>query len=223
MTPPAKEHGALIEALTCVLACHDLPEPLPKDPMPLLLEWFEDARQSERYDDFNAMTLATATPDGFPSARMVLCKAIEPTTPAIVFYTSYASRKGRELEANPRAAAVFHWPHANRQARIEGPVQRTTPEESDAYFRTRPLLSRIGASVSPQSRAIGSRQAIIAEGVRCATSNAVGMGPARPAHGGGGPSLVQRGGLWWGGPRRLHDRAEWLRQDTSWTARRLGA
>lgn len=223
MTPPAKEHGALIEALTCVLACHDLPEPLPKDPMPLLLEWFEDARQSERYDDFNAMTLATATPDGFPSARMVLCKAIEPTTPAIVFYTSYASRKGRELEANPRAAAVFHWPHANRQARIEGPVQRTTPEESDAYFRTRPLLSRIGASVSPQSRAIGSRQAIIAEAMRIAASMALGMGPDRPEDWGGYRIMVQRVELWSAGNGRLHDRAEWLRQDTSWTARRLGA
>lgn len=223
MTPPAKEHGALIEALTSMLACHDLPEPLPQDPMPLLLEWFEDARQSERYDDFNAMTLATATPDGSPSARMVLCKAIEPTTPAIVFYTSYASRKGRELEANPRAAAVFHWPHAKRQARIEGPVQRTTPEESDAYFRTRPLLSRIGASVSPQSRAIGSRQAIIAEAMRIAASKALGMGPDRPVDWGGYRIMAQRVELWSAGNGRLHDRAEWLRQDTSWTARRLGA
>lgn len=223
MTDAAKEHGALVDALTGMLACHDLPDLLPYDPMPLLLEWFEDARRSERYDDFNAMTLATATPDGAPSARVVLCKAIEPQTPAIVFYTSYVSRKGHELEANPRAAAVFHWPHAKRQARIEGRVQRTTDAESDAYFRTRPLLSRIGAAVSPQSRAIGSRQAVIAEAMRIAASTALVKGPERPQDWGGYRILPERVELWSAGSGRLHDRAEWLRRAASWTARRLGA
>jgi pyridoxamine 5'-phosphate oxidase len=223
MTDAAKEHGALVDALTGMLACHDLPDLLPYDPMPLLLEWFEDARRSERYDDFNAMTLATATPEGAPSARVVLCKAIEPQTPAIVFYTSYASRKGQELEANPRAAAVFHWPHAKRQARIEGPVQHTTAAESDAYFRTRPLLSRIGAAVSPQSRAIGSRQAVIAEAMRIAASTALARGPQRPQDWGGYRILPERVELWSAGSGRLHDRAEWLRRDASWMARRLGA
>jgi len=223
MTQTAKEHGALIDALTGMLACHDLPDPLPENPMPLLLEWFEDARSSERYDDFNAMTLATAAPGGAPSARIVLCKAIEPETPAIIFYTSYASRKGQELEANPRAAALFHWPHAKRQARIEGPVRRTTAAESDAYFRTRPLLSRIAASVSPQSRAIGSRQAVIAEAMRIAASAAVGARLDRPEDWGGYRIMAERVELWSAGSGRLHDRAEWLRRDASWTARRLGA
>lgn len=223
MTHATKEHGALLDTLTGMLACHDLPEPLPDDPMPLLLEWFEDARRSERYDDFNAMTLATATPDGAPSARVVLCKAIEPETPAIVFYTSYASRKGQELGTNPRAAGVFHWPHAKRQARIEGPVRRTTDAESDAYFRTRPLLSRIGAAVSPQSRAIGSRQEVIAEAMRIAAKAALGMGPDRPEDWGGFRILPERVELWSAGSGRLHDRAEWLRQDGIWNARRLGA
>ena len=223
MTPSTKEHGALMDALTGVLSCHDLPEHLPEDPMPLLLEWFEEARRCERYDDFNAMTLATATPGGVPSARVVLCKAIEPQTPAIVFYTSYASRKGQELEANPRAAAVFHWPHAKRQARIEGAVRRTSAEESDAYFRTRPLLSRIGASVSPQSRAIGSRQAVIAEAIRIAASTALGMGPDRPADWGGYRIVAERVELWSAANGRLHDRAEWIRHGERWAARRLGA
>jgi len=219
------EHGALIDTLTGMLACHDLPDPLPADPMPLLLEWFEDARQCKRYDDFNAMTLATTTLDGLPSARVVLCKAIEPDTPGIVFYTSYASRKGEELEANPRAAAVFHWPHAKRQARIEGPVRRTTAAESDAYFRTRPLLSRIGASVSPQSRAIGSRQAVIAEAMRIAASTALARGPERPQDWGGYRIIAERVELWSAGNGRLHDRAVWNHDHHTvvWSAERLGA
>ncbi len=223
MTDADKQHGTLVDTLTGMLVCRDLPDLLPDDPMPLLLEWYEDAYRSERYDDFNAMTLATATPDGVPSARVVLCKAIEPQTPAIVFYTSYMSRKGHELEANPCAAVVFHWPHAKRQARIEGRVQRTTDAESDAYFSTRPLLSRIGAAVSPQSRAIGSRQAVIAEAMRIATSTALVGGPERPQDWGGYRLLPQRVELWSAGSGRLHDRAEWLRRDASWTASRLGA
>lgn len=175
MSQPRNEPGAIAEALTGILACHDLPDPLPADPMPLLLAWFEDARGSGRYEDFNAMALATAAPNAAPSARIVLCKAVEPETPAIVFYTSYGSRKASELESNPRAAAVFHWPHAKRQARIEGVVRRTTDAESDAYFRTRPLLSRIAASVSPQSREIGSREAVIAEAMRIAAKAVVGV------------------------------------------------
>jgi pyridoxamine 5'-phosphate oxidase len=225
MTQTTNEHGSLIDALTGMLACHDLPEPLPDNPMPLLLEWFEDARRSERYDDFNAMTLATATPSGAPSARVVLCKAIEPHTPAIVFYTSYPSRKGQELEANPRAAAVFHWPHAKRQARIEGPVQHTTAAESDAYFRTRPLLARIGASVSPQSRAIESRQAVIAEAMRIAAGTALVGGPQRPQDWGGYRILPERVELWSAGSGRLHDRAVWRRERDArtWAVQRLGA
>ncbi|QKK08592.1 MAG: pyridoxamine 5'-phosphate oxidase [Planctomycetota bacterium] len=223
MTHTPKQPGVFVEAITGMLACHDLPDPLPNDPMPLLLTWFEDARRSARYDDFNAMTLATAAPDGAPSARIVLCKTIEPGTPAIVFYTSYASRKGRELDTNPRAAAVFHWPHAKRQARIEGAVQRTTAAESDTYFRTRPLLSRVGASVSPQSRATGSRQAVIAEAMRIAASTAVGLGPDRPEDFGGYRILAERVELWSAGNGRLHDRAEWLRRDEHWAHRRLGA
>jgi len=225
MTVLQKQTGALIESLTGMLACHDLPDPLPDDPMPQLHAWFEDARRSERYDDFNAMTLATAAPDGAPSARIVLCKSVEIDRAALVFYTSYASRKGEELEANPRAAAVFHWPHARRQARIEGRVERTTDAESDAYFRTRPLLARIGASVSPQSKAVGSRELVVSEAVRIGLKAAAGATIRRPPDWGGYRIIAQRVELWAAGAGRLHDRAVWRReQDASaWYATRLGA
>lgn len=225
MTNVSTEPSALVESLTGMLACHDLPDPLPNDPMPLLLAWFEDARRSERYDDFNAMTLATAAPDGSPSARIVLCKAIEAERIALVFYTSYASRKGEELEANPRAAAVFHWPHAKRQARIEGRVERTTDAESDAYFHTRPLLSRIGASVTPQSQAVGSREMVVSEAVRIGLKAAAGVKIRRPPDWGGYRVIVQRVELWAASTGRLHDRAVWRRDQDSWgwSATRLGA
>ncbi len=218
------ETGPIISALTSMLACNDLPDPAPSDPMPLLLAWYEDARKSERYEDFNAMTLATATPGGLPSARIVLCKAIEPETPALVFYTSYTSRKGEELESNPHAAAVFHWPHARRQARIEGRVRRTTPEESDAYFKTRPLLSRIGAAASRQSAAIGSRQDLIAEAVRTARRTLTGQELKRPDNWGGYRIVPDRVELWSARTGRLHDRVLWTRSgEGNWTARRLSA
>ncbi|MGP1346100.1 MAG: pyridoxamine 5'-phosphate oxidase [Phycisphaerales bacterium] len=224
MSASTKETGPIAAALTAMLACHDLPDPLPDDPMPLLLAWYEDARRSERYDDFNAMTLATATPWGAPSARIVLCKAIEHDPPALVFYTSYESRKGRELESNPHAAALFHWPHAKRQARIEGRVRRTTEAESDAYFHTRPMLSRIGAHASLQSGAIESREAVIARALSLVGKMAMGRRTIeRPAHWGGYRIIPERIELWSAGEGRLHDRAEWIRHDANWTPRRLGA
>ncbi|MCC5785697.1 MAG: pyridoxamine 5'-phosphate oxidase [Phycisphaerales bacterium] len=218
------EAGPIISALTNMLACNDLPDPAPADPMPLLLAWFEDARKSERYEDFNAMTLATATPGGLPSARIVLCKAIELQTPALVFYTSYTSRKGEELESNPHAAAVFHWPHARRQARIEGRVRQTSPQESDAYFKTRPLLSRIGAAASRQSAAIASRRDLIAEAVRTARRTMAGRELERPDNWGGYRIVPDRVELWSARTGRLHDRVLWSRSpESTWSARRLSA
>ena len=148
----------ITESLTALLSAHDLPEPAPPDPMPLFVGWFRDAEACGKYDDPNAMSLATATPDGRPSVRVVLCKGIEADTGAIHFYTNYGSRKGSELERNPLAAVVFHWPHAKRQARLEGIIEKLTEAESDAYFKSRPLLSRIGASISRQSTPIESRR-----------------------------------------------------------------
>ncbi|TVQ62305.1 MAG: pyridoxamine 5'-phosphate oxidase [Phycisphaerales bacterium] len=213
--------------LTELLGAHDLPAEPPRDPMPLLLEWWEDARARGGYADFNAMTLATATPDGFPSARIVLCKAIETTPPALVFYTNYESRKGRELDANPRAAALFHWPHAKRQARVEGAVRRVSDAESDAYFRTRPLLSRIGACVSRQSEPLESSQALVAAAMRRARTAMLEGDIPRPAHWGGFRVHIESVELWSAREGRLHDRVRWTRlsddETPTWRAVHLSA
>jgi pyridoxamine 5'-phosphate oxidase len=219
--------GKLAEAVAGLLSCHDLPEEIPGDPMPLLAGWYAEAQKSGKYADFNAMTLATATPDGTPSARIVLCKSIEQSPPAVVFYTSYRSRKGRELEANPRAAAVFHWPHAQRQVRLEGVVERVSVEESDAYFRSRPLLSRVGAWASKQSEPIESRAELVAAAAKVAARAAIGELP-RPETWGGFRLHVRVVELWSAREGRLHDRMVWTRPDAApgtggveWTKRRL--
>lgn len=223
-TPRRQRRRPLLDSLSGLVACDDLPEALPADPMPLLIEWSEQARRNDRYDDFNAMALSTATSNGLPSVRIVLCKSIELSPPALVFYTSYRSRKGRELEANPNAAAVFYWSHEKRQARIEGAVVRTSPEESDDYFRTRPLLSRIGATVSAQSQEIESRRRLVADAIRLGASGALRGESQRPSHWGGYRILIHYVELWSARSGRLHDRAQWTRnQDTGeWLVRRLG-
>lgn len=219
-----REPGAIAKALTGLLACSDLPEAPPDDPMPLLAAWYEEAERSGKYDDFNAVALATASPEGAPSVRIVLCKAIEASPPAVVFYTSYASRKGRELEANPRAAAVFHWTHAKRQARVEGKVQRVSEMESDAYFRTRPLLSRIGAAASHQSSALASRAQLLATAMRIAREAGVRGDVERPHSWGGFRIFLDRVELWSAREGRLHDRVQWERRsDGTWSVQRLSA
>jgi pyridoxamine 5'-phosphate oxidase len=153
----------------------------------------------------------------------VLCKQLETSPPAVVFYTNYGSRKGRELEANPRAAGVLYWPSLKRQARLEGTVVRTTEKESDEYFLTRPLLSRIGAIASKQSRPLSSRAALAASVAR------IGLQPGaagrRPHEWGGFRILLDRIELWCAGGGRLHDRVEWMRipdsEPVRWTPSRL--
>ena len=219
--------GPVARIITELLGAHDLPAQPPHDPMPLLLEWWEDARTRGGYADHNAMSLATATPDGFPSARIVLCKSIESDPPALVFFTNYESRKGRELDANPRAAALFHWPHAKRQVRVEGSVRRVSDEESDAYFRTRPLLSRIGACVSRQSEPIESSQALVAAAMRKARSAMLEGDIQRPPHWGGYRVLIESVELWSAREGRLHDRVRWTRapdgSPAAWRHVRLSA
>src|SRR6516164_8548165 len=121
------------------------------DPFRQFRRWFEEAR-AVVLPEPNAMTLATATPDGRPSARVVLLKAIDDR--GFVFYTNYEGRKGWELAANPRAALLFYWPELHRQVRVEGPVERASEAESDAYFRTRPRGSQLGACASHQSAVV---------------------------------------------------------------------
>lgn len=183
--------------------------PFPADPFPPLAQWLKEATDSGTYADANAMALATTTPEGRPSVRIVLCKAIEPERHALTFFTNYESRKGHELAANPFASVVFHWPHACRQARIEGDVERLSDAENDAYFRTRPLLSRIGAHASRQSRPISSRAALISEAAKVAALSCLELGISRPAHWGGYRLRARTVELWTACEGRLHQRLQW--------------
>lgn len=209
-----------------------LPEPLPSEPLGLLLAWYQQAIGAALQPNPDSMLLATATPEGRPSARVVLCKAIDAQAGELVFYTNLRSRKARELADNPFGAGVFHWDHAGRQARVEGPVRPAGTEESDAYFASRPLVSRIGAWASEQGRPLASR-AELQERVAAAIdrlglslaqvlSGDPGAVVPRPGWWGGYRLSVQRAELWVSGEGRLHDRAEWVRSpDGTWAATRL--
>jgi pyridoxamine 5'-phosphate oxidase len=187
------------------------------DPFEQFHVWFREALE-RGLPKVNAMTLATATADGRPSARIVLLKEVDDR--GFVFYTNYESRKADELAANPRAALVFFWDPLDRQVRIEGAVERVTDAESDAYFAVRPRQSRIGAVASPQSRPLASRAALddrVAEVVE----NLGDADPPRPPYWGGYrliPELIE---LWQGQPSRLHDRVEYRRDGDRWLTRRL--
>src|SRR5688572_21444959 len=158
------------------------------------------------------MTLATATPDGAPSARTVLLKGVDER--GFVFYTNYESRKGRELAANPRAALVFHWPQTpRRQVSVCGSVERLSARESDEYFRTRPFGSRIGAWASRQSEVIAGREGLEAE-------HAEGEVP-RPPWWGGYVLRTDIVEFWQNRPNRLHDRLRYRRSDGEWVLERL--
>lgn len=184
-------------------------EPFPGDPFPVLAQWLTEAADSGAYADANAMALATATPEGRPSVRIVLCKAIESERHALTFFSNYESRKGTELAANPLASVVFHWPHAGRQARVEGNVERLSDAENDAYFRTRPLLSRIGAHASRQSQPIASRAVLLRAAARVAAASCLELGVTRPAHWGGYRLRADAVELWTACEGRLHQRLRW--------------
>jgi pyridoxamine 5'-phosphate oxidase len=186
-----------------------LPSSLPTDPMPLLEQWFVGACAAKAQPNPDAMALATATPDGRPSARIVLCKRFVADPGYVVFFTNYSSRKGGELAANPRAAAVFHWDDHGRQARLEGPIVRSPAAESDEYFASRALDSRIGAWASLQSLPLDSRRTLLkrvaAEAARFGTH------VPRPPHWGGYRLWPEAVELWVSGAFRVHDRARWTR------------
>jgi pyridoxamine 5'-phosphate oxidase len=221
-TPGAGLPGSFDQAEATPIRAEQLPEPLPADPFPLFTAWFAEAHGARTQPNPNAMTLCTVDEAGRPSARTVLCKALEPDRGALVFYTNYQSRKGRELDARPRAALLFHWDALDRQVRIEGPAARTSPAESDAYFATRPWESRIGAWSSDQSRPVASRREL-RERVEAAMRR-FGLDPGRPPppgaevpvprppHWGGYRVFAERAELWVSGRGRIHDRAEWRRE-----------
>lgn len=207
--------------LLAAAAGFGLPDPLPLEPMTLLVDWFQQARRDKYVPNPNAMALATVGASGGPSVRVVLCKQIEPARGAVVFFTNYQSRKGDELATNPRAACVFHWDHRERQARIEGRVERVDESESDEYFATRPLLSRLGVWASDQSRPLDRRVDLIhkvqatLDRFSIAWPEVVagrsGKPIPRPPHWGGYRLFADRVELWQGVPGRLHDRGVWER------------
>lgn len=201
----------------------DIPETLDertadRDPISLFQRWFSEAVGSgSRLPD--AATLATATKDGRPSARMVLLKQVDER--GFVFYTNYRSSKARELEENPRAALVCYWVQLDRQVRVEGSVEKISPEESDEYFRTRPRESQLGALASPQSEVIESRE-VLERRFRELDESFQGREVVRPEHWGGYRIRPERIEFWSSRPGRLHDRILYERQpDGSWAISRL--
>jgi pyridoxamine 5'-phosphate oxidase len=193
-----------------------LPEPLPADPMALFHEWFREAAALRAQPNPDAMTLATTTGNGDPSARVVLCKRIDVAAGYVVFFTNYESRKGRELAARPRAAAVLHWDAMHRQVRLEGPVLRSPDGESDQYFASRALDSRIAAWASAQSEPLASRESLKQRVREFAAKFGIAPGATngtvpRPPHWGGHRLWIDTLELWTEGANRVHDRAVWTR------------
>jgi pyridoxamine 5'-phosphate oxidase len=187
-----------------------LGNPLPAEPLMLASEWLAEAWRRRLQPNPNAMTLATATLEGWPTARIVLCKDVVDVPGYVVFYTNFQSRKGLELAANPRAAAVMHWDHMRRQVRIEGLVETTPAADSDAYFASRARGSRIGAWASAQSQPVASREALM-NSVREATERFGAGEVPRPSFWGGYRLWAEAVELWVEGDARIHDRARWTR------------
>ena len=179
-------------------------------------KWFGDATRAELPEP-NAMTLATCDAAGRPSARIVLIKEYDER--GMVFFTNYQSHKGQDLAANNRAALLFFWPELERQIRIEGRVETVSAADSDAYYKSRPVLSRIGAWASPQSEVLPSRTAL--EARFAAFSAAHGENPPRPAHWGGYRVVPSFFEFWQGRRSRLHDRICYRLSSGIWNIVRL--
>lgn len=193
---------------------------LSDDPLEMLKQWFEVALASNPVDwlEPNAMTLATSTPDGHVTARIVLLKGID--AKGLLFFTNYESPKGRQLAANPRASLVMYWPHLERQVRVEGRVERVTRAESEAYFHSRPRGSQIGAVISEQSAVIEADEDLAVK-ARQLEERLQGATVPLPDSWGGYRLIPDRFEFWQGRENRLHDRFVYERQETGWNRSRL--
>ena len=185
-------------------------------PLELFHRWLDHA-VTAKVPEPNAMTLATVDTGGRPSTRVVLIKYADER--GLVFFTNYDSRKGHELAANPHAALQFHWVELERVVRVEGIVEKTSADESDAYFVTRPLDSRLGAWASPQSQVISSRAVLVANAAKA--SARFGLNPPRPGHWGGYRLVPDAWEFWQGRKSRLHDRVRFRLVDGTWRKERL--
>lgn len=186
------------------------------DPLQQFDQWLQEALRAQ-VPEPNAMTVATVGGDMRPSTRIVLIKGYDER--GIVWYTNYDSRKGRELAGNPFAALQFHWVELERVVRIEGRVEQVSAEESDAYYNSRPLDSRIGAWASPQSQVISSRSVLVTNAARYGAQFL--LNPPRPPHWGGFRLVPDRWEFWQGRKSRLHDRLCYRLEDGVWLRERL--
>lgn len=189
---------------------------LDPDPFEQFRRWFAEAQTAKGHEP-NAMTVATASPNGRPAARTVLLKGLDH---GFIFYTNYESAKGRELDANPEAELLFYWPELERQVRIHGRVERLPRELSAAYFHSRPRGNQIGATISPQSRVIPSRESLEALFSRY-DAELDGQEIPLPEHWGGYRVVPDSIEFWQGRKSRLHDRLRYVRDRGRWSVERL--
>jgi pyridoxamine 5'-phosphate oxidase len=204
---------------TMVMPAERLLDPLPAEPLEVAADWLAEAWRLKAQPNPNSMMLATSTRDGRPSARVVLCKEIVPHPGYVVFYTNYRSRKGRELADNPRAAAVLHFDALGCQVRVDGLVEKSSAADSDAYFGSRSVASRLSAWASAQSEPLQSREQLRAAVADAAGRFGASLSPAssqasvpRPEHWGGYRLWAEAVELWVEGEGRIHDRARWTRE-----------